>query len=164
MSKNIFELSQEYAEIEALLEESGGDLTPEIENRLVIAQSELQTKGEGYLSIIRKNESEIGVIDSEMERLARLKKVRQNKIAQLKERIIQAFTLYDIQKVSTATGSITLCKSKSVEIEAENKIPAQFLKVKQTITPDKTAIKQAIESGVAVEGAEIKEGHYLLIK
>ena len=65
-------------------------------------------------------------------------------------------------KLSFADSAMSWRKSKSVDIIDESKVPEDYCKV--IITPSKTAIKQAIESGVVVPGASIVEKLNLQIK
>lgn len=163
-SKSIFQIGQEFHNLEILLEETGGELTPEVEQALKINEQELSHKAEGYLSIIRRNEAEADIIANEIKRLQELKKVRENKVKALKENVKQAMVLFNVKKIPFATGSITLANSKAVDITDENSLPEKYITKKLVTAPDKTAIKKAIESGETIEGASIKESPYLLIK
>lgn len=60
---------------------------------------------------------------------------------------------------ATALFTVTLAKgSDSVEVFDEDLIPDEFMKVKVAQTPDKKAIKAAIDSGAEVPGAKITTG------
>jgi hypothetical protein len=74
MSKSIFHISQEYAHLEILLLESGGDLSPEIEQALAINREEFEHKATAYHHIILKAEAEELIIDGEIKRLQALSK------------------------------------------------------------------------------------------
>ena len=54
MNKSLFQIEQEYQLLTDQLIESEGELTPELEQALDIAQTELQTKGVAYSYIIKK--------------------------------------------------------------------------------------------------------------
>lgn len=60
----------------------------------------------------------------------------------------------------TAKGVAKLGNRKSTIIDDENLIPKKFMKEKVEYSPDKTAIKKAIEAGQTVPGAryDIPEG------
>src|SRR5688572_385433 len=106
--KNIFELSQEYAEIEAILIENEGELTEELEQRLEINRENLTAKAEGYYAIIHKNKAEREMIAAQIKRLQGINKAKENAMEQLRERLHEAMRLNGIKKLPMLTGSISL--------------------------------------------------------
>jgi len=94
MSKNIFDIGQEYLDIMNEIEECEGVLTPELEAKLSISQDELEKKLKAYHHIIQSNKSDILTCEAEIERLTSTKLVKQNIIDKLRERILQATLLY----------------------------------------------------------------------
>lgn len=63
----------------------------------------------------------------------------------------------------TVKVNCTYRKSKSVEVSDIGKIPSEYLKYAEP-TADKTAIKKAIESGQAIDGASLVEKANIQIK
>ena len=63
---NIFEIQQELLDIFAELEENGGELTEELEQKLNVTQENFKTKVKGYSDVIKVNKSEIDLIDKEI--------------------------------------------------------------------------------------------------
>lgn len=59
------------------------------------------------------------------------------------------------EKFSTAKCAITFRKSESVEIADGANIPDEYLRVKTTIEPDKTAIKAALKAGAEIDGCNL---------
>ena len=70
----------------------------------------------------------------------------------------------NIDKIKTDLATFSTRKSKSTQIDNIEQVPSEFITVKQTFQPDKTAIKKAIESGKKVAGASIIENVSLQIK
>ncbi|TPM58999.1 hypothetical protein FJ959_08985 [Mesorhizobium sp. B2-2-4] len=67
----------------------------------------------------------------------------------------------DIQKASLVEATVSVGKGRdSVEVTNETVLPRAFLKVVKT--PDKTAIKAALDAGRKVKGAAIKTGEDVL--
>lgn len=162
--KNIFDLTQEYAEIEALLIENEGLLDEDLEARLKINREELTAKGEGYHAIINKNKREAAMIDEEIKRLSGLKKVRENAAERLKERLLEAMRLYDVKKIPLLTGSITLVQTEKIDVVDENEIPERFFKTVTTTTLQKAEVNKAVKDGEDVPGVAKTFGCHLLIK
>lgn len=159
---NLFNITSKARELSLALE--SGELTEELENELVINQSELQEKAINYGYVIRGFEMDIDSIDSELKRLKALKDAKQNAIDRMKESVLNAMEIYSIESVKSSTLNLSIRSSKSVEIVFAEMIPAEYLAEKITISPDKIKIKKAIESGITIGGAIIKENHSLQIK
>lgn len=159
---NLFNITAKARELSFALE--SGELTEELENELIINQAELQEKAINYGYVIRGFEMDIDSIDSEMKRLKALKDAKQNAIDRMKQSVLNAMRIYRIESVKSATLNISIRSSKSVEIVFAEMIPTEYLVEKITISPDKLKIKKAIESGLTIGGAVIKENHSLQIK
>jgi hypothetical protein len=161
---NIYQIEKEYLELANQLIESGGECSPELELQLTINQEQLEQKARGYGFVVKQMESDVSIIDAEIERLKGLKKTREKTIERLETTVSNAMQLYQIQKLETPTLKISFRKSESVEIDNEADIPAQFLKEKTTYTIDKTAIKEAIKKGEVVIGARLQVNQNIQIK
>jgi hypothetical protein len=161
---NIYQIEKEYLELANQLIESGGECSPELELQLTINQEQLEQKARGYGFVVKQMESDVSIIDAEIERLKGLKKTREKTIERLETTVSNAMQLYQINKLETPTLKISFRKSESVEIDNEADIPAQFLKEKTTYTIDKTAIKEAIKKGEVVIGARLQVNQNIQIK
>jgi hypothetical protein len=161
---NIYQIEREYLELANQLIESGGECSPELELQLTINQDQLEQKARGYGFVVKQMESDVSIIDAEIERLKGLKKSREKTIERLETTVSNAMQLYQINKLETPTLKISFRKSESVEIDNEAEIPAQFLKEKTTYIIDKTAIKEAIKKGEVVIGARLQVNQNIQIK
>lgn len=164
MDKSIFQISQEYLDISETLIQSGGEVTPELEQALMLNKEELEVKGAGYGFIIKHIESECDIIDAEIERLSKLKKYRQNAIDRLKQTLSGAMKLHEITEIKTPLLKINFRKSESIEIDDMKLLDRKFINVKHVETADKAAIKDAIKAGEAVLGATLHNNLNLQIK
>jgi hypothetical protein len=158
----LFNITARAQQLARALEED--DLTPELENELVINQNELQEKGINYAYAIKSLESDIDIIDNEMKRLRALKEVKTNAIDRMKDAVVNAFQIYGITEVKSATLKLSLRRSESVEVVNIDQLPENLITVKKTVSPDKVKIKEAIKNGVPVVGAVIVENYSLQIK
>ena len=163
MEKSLYQITAEQAELFNQIDELDGELTPELEEALKINADNFQEKARGYIWHIKKLESDNITINEEMNRLERIEKRNNKMIDRLKENMKFAIEIFgESQKVDTFT--LSLRKSKSVEIIDADVIPESFRVIKTTETINKTEIKKAIESGLIVPGATIKENNNLQIK
>jgi hypothetical protein len=160
--KSLFNITAEALNLASALED--GEITPELENSLIINQTELQEKAINYAYVIRTVEIDVSAIDEEIKRLQAIKKGKTNVIDRMKESVVTAMGIYGIEKVSTPTLNLSLRKSESIEIINESQIPDGFKTQKITVSPDKTRIKQAIKDGDEVQGAVLSVNYNLQIK
>ncbi len=62
----------------------------------------------------------------------------------------------DVQKIESPTVTLRIQKNPpSVEILAEDQLPARFIKIKQITEIDKTGMLAALKNGEAVTGARL---------
>lgn len=117
---NIWQIQQDLLDIFNELEENGGELTPELEDKLNITQSEFKNKIENYLYAIKQTESDINACDAEAKRLTALKKSKQNTIDRIKSVMVKAIEQFGDENksgnrfIDLGTAKITVRKSDKV--------------------------------------------------
>lgn len=159
---NIYQITTEQQRINELLEESGGELTPEIEEALLINEENLLTKVENYAYSIRKYEGASDNIAEEIKRLQALKRTADNTIERLKENIGNAMISFNRPKLDVGTFRLSFRKSEMVTIEECTELPERYQKVK--IDYDRTALKNDIKNGISIPGVYLIEKQNLQIK
>lgn len=161
--KSLFNITAEAQQLASALIE--GELSEELENALVINQNEIQEKAINYGYAIKSIEADIETIDAEIERLKALKTSRTNAIERMKQAVLDALTIYGIEKVTSPTLNLSVrLNPEAVEIVNEYQVPDIYRKEKVTVTIDKTTIKEDIKSGFGVPGAVLVRKQRLEIK
>ena len=139
---NIWQIQQELLDTFNELEENGGELTPELEDKLNITQSEFKNKIENYLYVIKKTESDINACDAEAKRLTALKKSKQNTVDRIKSVMAKAIEQFgDKNKngnkfIDLGTAKITVRTSNKVIVNddfAENLVNSTFDEVRSMV-------------------------------
>ena len=161
---NIFKIQSEYQQIVNELIDNGGNLTPELELAMQITKDNFHSKSENYAFITRQFNAEINIINEEVKRLEQSRKVREKAINRLKANIEMAMNTFEVDKIETPLIKISFRKSESVEVEDINTLPALYKVVKVSETADKLKIKDAIKSGILIDGCSIKVNKNLNIK
>jgi len=70
-----------------------------------------------------------------------------------------------VEKFGDGLITIGWRKSSSIEITvAPETLPLQYVQIKQTFSPDRTALKNAIQGGALIAGVELVEKNNLQIK
>jgi len=102
-------------------------------------------------------DGDVEPIDSAIARLQARKKVIQNKQASLKNYLRENMERTGIKKISCPLFTITCVPGREVAyIDNEEALPEDYLSVKTTISPDKTAITKALKEGTTIEGAHLE--------
>lgn len=159
---NLYEITQEAQYLAVLLETE--ELTAELEEALIINQDQLQAKAVNYAKVIANYQAESDAIDQEIKRLKAMKDSREKKIDWLKESVKKAMLLSGIEKVESPLFKLSVRRSEAVEVDLVEALPNAFLNVKNVVTADKVAIKEAIKRGENVIGARLIENFNLQIK
>ena len=162
MKKTLYNINQEALQLYNELEENGGELTPEIEAQLTINNNELVSKSIAYLEVIEDRKSFINRLDDEIKRLQNMKKANTNLVDRLENSLLMAQQTYGDYEVGFK--KITTRKSESIEDLDVNSLPKEYKVIKIVETADKVKLKEAIKSGVKIEGVELKVNNNLRIK
>jgi len=164
MNQSIYKIQNDFQLIIAEVINNEGEITPELETALTINKEQLQSKAVDYCYVIKQLDYDCEQIDNEIARLNKLKKVRANLTDRLKNTVSSAMQLFEVEKIETPLIKLSFRNSESVEITNEQQLDACFIVTKTVSTPDKKAIKDAIKSGVFVEGATISYNKNLQIR
>lgn len=120
---NIWQIQQDLLAIFDELEENGGELTEELEEKLTISKENFRTKVEGYVNVIKQVKSDIAAIDQESKRLAELKKSKNAVIERLTKVLVPAIQNFgDVSKSGSAfvdygTGKVSIRSTQKVELD-----------------------------------------------
>ncbi len=137
--------------------ETGEMIDDEKLNALVM---ERRDKLEGVALWIKNLDSDSAAIRVEREALEKRQKAVENKAASLRRWLAEAL---DGQKFNTARVAISYRKSVSTEVDSES-VAKKWCRKKITYTPDKTAIKEALLSGMKIKGCRLVEKQNIQIK
>jgi len=159
---NLYEITKEALELASLLETE--ELTPELEAMLVINQEQLQAKAGNYAKVIANIQSDSDAIDQEIKRLKTMKDSKERAITRLKDALREAMLVSSINKIESPLFKLSLRTSEAVVVDIVEALPSQFINVKNVVTADKVAIKEAIKRGENITGARLIENFNLQIK
>lgn len=163
----LYELTAEMAAIEDELYESGGELTPELEQEMTETRESLMAKVDGYNSLLRKLGAMAASAKSEIERLTKLKKMAENAQKRVKERLLWNMNVFGLEKLEGKLCKMGIRNTPSLEvddtvavapylgaIEQLQKSLPEWMTVEVKIS--KTAIKEAY-NGTGVLPAGVSE-------
>lgn len=123
MAKSIFDIDKELYALYDEIEEAGGEITPEIEEKLELNGQEMTNKVKSITNYINKLKADLLAIKSETDRLAKLKKSKENIIEGLTKLVLFAINKYGTEDkkgkkwFDWGTGRVGIRKSTSVELD-----------------------------------------------
>ena len=164
----LWEITQEFLALASMIEEAGGEATDEVMEELAISRENFAHKAEGYAKLILKWESEVEAASAEIKRIQAIKKTKENAVGRLKDTLKGALMIFGhedgkgIKRFETPLIKLSTRKSTSIEITDENALPQEAFVIKKEVS--KTAIKELLEAGAQVDGAQIKENYSVVIK
>ena len=164
MKTSLYNIIEEQRFTLAEIENMAGELTPELEEQLIINANQLESKSIAYLEVIKDREAYINNAKEEIKRLQAIVKVNDNLVNRLKDNLLTAvktFGDFEVGFVKFGTR-----KSTSVEVDSEmiNQLPNEYKTIKVTESPNKAEIKKALQDGVEIDGCALIENINLSIK
>lgn len=159
---NLYQITKENLEIQSILELE--ELTPELEQALILNQKQLQTKAAGYAKIIANYQANADAADAEIKRLKQYKEQNEKAVDRLKNALRESMLTCGIDKLESEFWRLSIRRSEAVEVDLVEALPTDFVTVKTTKAADKVAIKEAIKRGENITGARIVENFSLQIK
>lgn len=123
MAKSIFDIDRELYALYDEIEEAGGVITPEMEEKLELNGQEMTNKVRNIANYINKLKADLLAIKSETDRLAKLKKSKENTITGLTNLVLFAINEYGTEDkkgkkwIDWGTGKVGVRKSTSVELD-----------------------------------------------
>lgn len=164
MNNSLYTITQDYlAAFEALeIDPETGEVTNA--ELLETLGGEFDEKVESVAMYIKNLEAFAAQISVEEKKLAERRKYIERKSERLSEYLARCLEMAGRDRFDTARAALSFRRSASVTIENADVLPMDFIKETITYSPDKSAIKRALQSGVPVRGATLVEKRHLQIK
>ena len=158
---NLFNLSRDFMELQNELD----NIDPEVlQDTLDAIQASMDEKIDNTIGLIRSVEGDIDTVDKEIKRLQAVKKQKQTLTQKLKDYMQNALDYQQLQNYRTQTNYIYKRRNApSVFITNEKLIDKSYF-VEQAPKLDKKALKEDIQNGADVHGAELRDSESLVIK
>lgn len=160
----LYSITAEMNAILALIEEGGGELTPELEHALAINEEQFVAKAEDYGHAILNLKAMAAAAKAEKDRLANLQKFYENACKRIENALAHAMQVFDRPKVENGSMRLSMRHSEATEVDDLEALPAEFKVTKVEQVADKTAIKKAIQGGQSVPGAHLVENVTIMIR
>lgn len=174
MSRTLFQITDDLAALDDLLDEVGGDVSDPrvaaaVEAWMAELDSDLNRKVDGYAAFITELEARSESRSKEAARLAARAKSDANKAGFLKERLRLALQSRKIKKLETDRYLVTVATNggkQPLDIHDPNAVPPEYREIiPQTWELNADKIRAALADGMEVPGAILMDrGTHLRIK
>lgn len=165
---SLFNLAKEYTDLYSALvssvDEETGEVDVDIAAALANVQGTFEEKAIATATVSRMLGNTVEEVSKEIDRLKRLKAHLEREDGRVKEYLKKAMEMTGTEKVQGISASISFRQSEQTVIDNEEELPEEYITVKITYTPNKTAIKTAIKAGKDVPGAHIETVKNLQIR
>ena len=151
-------LVREYSRIADLLAQSGGELTPELEQ--LFSNLDLQTAGkiDGYHFFMKRLESEAEFWEEQAKQRKKIADQCWNLIDHMKSNILFAMQSLGTQEISGNAVRAKLTPTKGRLVIDEAQLPDDWKMTEIKKVPDKERIRAALDSLETITGAKIEGG------
>lgn len=164
MKMKLYEIQAEILNLKQGLEErleSGDEPSLEEAKAILSLNNELKEKLNdkliGYGHVIYQNEQEIDVLDREIKRLQAMKAKKAKLVGWLQATMIEAMQTHKIDEIKDVVMPVKLkYNTPSVVVDDVNSLPAEFVRTKTTVEPDKNALKEAMKNGLEFDGVRLE--------
>ena len=137
---SLYELTNDALALQEMLE--SGEIDEQTFNDTVEAL-DVDTKIENICKMIRNLEADATAYKAEKDRLAAKEKTANNAVDRLKENLLNHLLTLDKKKVSAGTFTVSVGKSKSLNVIYEDMLPEQFF-IPQPPKIDKVGITKMV--------------------
>ena len=155
----LYSLVREIEDFELQIDEETGEILNFEE--LEALELERDTKIENICLWIKNLRSDAEAYKKEEESFKKKRQAAEKLAERLTSRIEY---MLGGSKFKTNRVVVSYRSSKSVKVDSVDHIPAEYLRIKQTVEPDKAASKKAIESGTEIKGCSLVERQNMSIK
>lgn len=133
-------------------------------NALADLDTDLANKASGYVHVIKQLEMEAEECDKVIEAFKAKKEARKNNAKRMKEAILGAMDVANLQEVKAGEYTLKIAKNGGKQpLVLDSTVPDNYMKIKYE--PDNDLIRTAIEEGKEINFAHLEErGRHLNIK
>ena len=156
---NLYQIRQEIENFEFECDPETGEFLNALEWDNL--QMSFEDKVENIACYVKNLASDVLDFKAEEKQLAERRKTIERKIEYFKQMLVDNLKG---EKFSTVKCAVSFRKAESVEVEDIKLVPAELLRVKTTVEPDKTAIKKAIKDGREIGGCKLVESLNIQLK
>lgn len=155
--ESIFSISERYNTLLALLDDETVS-QDEINEALASVMDDVTTKAANGIAFLHMMKARRDAAKAEKKRIDDYVKTLDSRIKRVEKAYLYGMNRMNMKSILTERGELKMRKNPcSVVIDDPDQVPDAFKVQSITITPNKTAIKDAIKAGTDVPGAHLEQ-------
>ena len=159
---NLFEINKAIMDAwAACVDPETGEVNDELYAQFEALEMERDAKIEGIACWAKNLTSDAAQYKAEAAVMKERADAAEKQAARLKDYLARAL---HGTKFETPRCAINWRKSTAVQIAPDADLPAEYLRTKTTVEPDKTAIKAALAAGTAIDGCSLETRNNMTLK
>ena len=135
MKETLYELTAQMQAIEETLDETGGELTPELEDLWQETGESLAQKVDNYNSLINHLDNYSENLAKEIKRLQALKKTADNSLKRIKGHIMDTMQQFGLTKLEGSLCKVTLSSTTATEVDDEVVLQPYLARLERLMLP-----------------------------
>lgn len=135
MKETLYELTAQMRRIEDALDETGGELTPELEELWQETGESLTQKVDNYFALIDKLTDYSDVVSAKIKRYQEMKKRTDNAVKRLKSHIMDTMIANGISKLEGADCKMSLSQTTATEVDEETVLQPYLSRLDRLMLP-----------------------------
>lgn len=137
----LYALTGKLAELQDMVDTDDEGLKEALQHAMDEVSGDFSVKADSIVMLRRNIESDVTAIDTEIDRLSELKRIKSNSVSQITDYLRRNMQAANITSIKRPLFTITLAMGKEkVIVDNEDAVPDELTSVKSSVTPDKTAI------------------------
>ena len=151
----LYILTEQHRGLEKLAE---SDNELDLADTFEALEGEFNAKAISLINVVKNKDGDILAIDDAIKRLQDRKKSITNRQDSMREYLRTNMEASGINKIECPLFTITLAKGRDVVLVGDQeKIPADYLNIKTSVTPMKDDILKALKAGESIPGCELSK-------
>jgi hypothetical protein len=159
--KSLVAMMSDVMAMENALIESGGELTPEMEQEWALTQDNFQDKVDRYYYVIEGLVSRAEYFRSIERQAQAARRVFESQEERLKNNLKYAMVEMTVAELRGHDYRYRLVQTKPKLVIDQDLLPAAYFKEEVTRVPDRALIEQDLELGVRIPGVELVESAHV---
>lgn len=155
-------------EIENVLDISEVQLSPEqqatVDEYLDMLGMQEMKKIDAFAGFIREQAARADACRKESQRLAKKARTIESKVEWLKNRYLSIMQIHNLRNLKGEVYKLSIRDSEVVHICPDAELPEDFIVRKETIAPDKRALRDVIKSGHKIPGVSLVKVPHLSVR
>jgi hypothetical protein len=165
MSESIYGIASRYANLLSVLSDdsiNNDEFSTTIQEAIQATEGELEAKCSNGIGFLHFLDDKIAAVEAQEKRIKDYKAFLKGRQDAVKNAFMNGLKLAEKQEIITDNGVMKIRKNPpKVVIHYADAIPEEYLRKTITFTPDKTALKTALQAGKAIPGAHLEQGENL---